>query len=226
MVKVYISDQDGDVHFKIIKSNSFEMDTVVQLFKANFLTYDSVSHDWIYPIRLAVLNIVDELKYNDIEVEISQDDVDVIKLSLYPPSQELKRVKYSVNKELLEKHPPLIGKKGFENFQVEATKQLVQRNRALLDISCRHGKSKICCDAISTLYKLGKSYRIFIVCRGEGVENFKNEILRFSPCFTEDDIAEVWTYNRDIEKCFDKKIIITNYITFRLSCVYKNPKAF
>ena len=104
MVKVYISEQDGDVHFKTVKSNSFEMDTIIGLFKANFLTYDSVSHDWVYPIRLAVLNVVDELKYNDIEVEISQEDIDVIKLSLYPPSQELKRIKFSVDKELLEKH--------------------------------------------------------------------------------------------------------------------------
>ena len=91
MVKVYISEQDGDVHFKTVKSNSFEMDTIIGLFKANFLTYDSVSHDWVYPIRLAVLNVVDELKYNDIEVEISQEDIDVIKLSLYPPSNELRK---------------------------------------------------------------------------------------------------------------------------------------
>ena len=32
-------------------------------------------------------------------------------------------------KELLEKHPPLIGKKGFENFQVDAIRQLIQKNR-------------------------------------------------------------------------------------------------
>ena len=69
MVKIYLSENDGLTHFKTVKSNSFEMDIVVQLFKANFLTYDSVSHDWTYPIRLAVLNVVDELKYNDIEVE-------------------------------------------------------------------------------------------------------------------------------------------------------------
>ena len=225
MVKIYISETDGDVHFKTFKASAFEMDSCVEIFKANYLKYDPSLKEWTYPIRISVLNVIDVLRGHGIDVDVSQDDVDVIKLSLYPPSNELRKIRYSVDKELLEKHPPLIGKKGFENFQVEATKQLVQRNRALLDISCRHGKSKICCDAISTLYKLGKIDRIFIVCRGEGVENFKNEILRFSPCFTEDDIAEVWTYNRDIEKCFDKKIIITNYITFRLSCAYKNSKA-
>ena len=226
MVKIYLSEQDGDVHFKTIKSNSYEMDTVVQLFKSNFLIFDSKTKTWKYPIKLEVLNVIDELKYNDIAVDVLDEDIEVIKLaSLYPPSQELKRIKFSVDKELLEKHPPLIGKKGFENFQVDAIRQLIQKNRNLLDISCRSGKTYVCVNAISTLYKLGKIDRVFIVCRNEGVENFKNEILRFSPCFTEDDIAEVWTYNRDIEKCFDKKIIITNYITFRLSCAYKNPKA-
>lgn len=225
MVNVYISEEDGDVHFSTKNCNSFEFETVHELFKMNYLEYNSKSKDWTYPIRLNILNIISSLENNNIEVEISQDDIDVIKLSLYPPSNELRKVKYSVDKELLEKHPPLIGKKGFENFQVDAIRQLIQKNRNLLDISCRSGKTFICVNAISTLYKLGKIDRVFIVCRNEGVENFKNEILKFSPCFTEDDIAEVWTYNRDIEECFDKKIIITNYITFRLSCVYKNPKA-
>ena len=170
MVKIFISEQDGDVHFKTIKSNSFEIDTVVGLFKANFLTYDSVSHDWVYPIKLEVLNVIDELKYNDISVDVLDEDIEVIKLaSLYPPSNELKRIKFSVDKELLEKHPPLIGKKGFENFQVDAIRQLIQKNRNLLDISCRSGKTFICVNAISTLYKLGKIDRVFIVCRNEGV---------------------------------------------------------
>ena len=225
MVNVYISEEDGDVHFSTKNCNSFEFETVHELFKMNYLEYNSKSKDWTYPIRLNVLNIITSLENHDIKTEISQDDIDVIKLSLYPPSNELRKIKYSVDKELLEKHPPLIGKKGFENFQVDAIRQLIQKNRNLLDISCRSGKTFICVNAISILYKLGKIDRVFIVCRNEGVENFKNEILKFSPCFTEDDIAEVWTYNRDIEECFDKKIIITNYITFRLSCVYKNPKA-
>ena len=225
MVKVYISEQDGDVHFKNVNSSVYELEVCVELYKSNYLKYNSHSREWTYPIRISVLNVIDVLKGHGIDVDMSQDDVDVIKLSLYPPSNELRKIKYSVDKELLEKHPPLIGKKGFENFQVDAIRQLIQKNRNLLDISCRSGKTFICVNAISTLYKLGKIDRVFIVCRNEGVENFKNEILRFSPCFTEDDIAEVWTYNRDIEKYFDKKIIITNYITFRLSCIYKNPKA-
>lgn len=225
MVQVFISENDGDVHFSTKNCNSREFEECVELFKQNYLKFDSASKDWTFPIRIAVLNIVDNLKANGIETTISQDDVDVIKLSLYPPSNELKRVKYSLDKHMLELNPPLIGKEGFENFQLDASKKLVQSTRNLLDISCRHGKTYICCNAIGSLYKLGVIDRILVVCRNEGVSNFESEILRFIPYFTEDDIAIVSTENRDIESYFDKKIIITNYITFRLSCAYYNPKA-
>ena len=172
MVKVYISEQDGDVHFKTVKSNSFEMDTIVGLFKANFLTYDSVSHDWVYPIRLAVLNVVDELKYNDIEVEISQEDIDVIKLSLYPPSQELKRIKFSVDKELLEKHPPLKGEAPHENYQLESIKKFVTQNRLLMNLFPRLGKTYISSIGIASLFKQGVLDCVLAIMRPEGCGNF------------------------------------------------------
>ena len=225
MVKVYISEDDGDVHFLIKSSSRKEFEDCVQIFKLNYLKYDSSTKEWFYPIRISIFTIIDALKKNDIEVDISQDDIDVIKLSLYPPSDELKKIKYSIDKTMIEMNPPLVGKEGYENFQLEATRKLVQRNRCYLDISCRHGKTWILCMAMGSLYKLGKIDRIFIICRNEGVENFKREILRFIPYFKEDDIGVVYTYNRNIKEQFNKKIIITNYITFRLSCVYENPKA-
>ena len=30
MVKIYLSEQDGLTHFKTVKSNSYEMDTIVE----------------------------------------------------------------------------------------------------------------------------------------------------------------------------------------------------
>lgn len=225
MVSVFISDLDGDVHFKVHNCNSKEFDFCTQFFKSKFLKFDSQSKDWTYPMRISILSIVEDLRRHGINADISQDDIDVLKLMLYPPSNELHKIKYSLDKHMLELHPPLKGKEGFENFQIDASKKLVQTNRAYLDISCRHGKSKISCDALGSLYKLGVIDKILVICRNEGVGNFKSEILRFIPYFTEDDIAIVSTENRDIESYFDKKIIITNYITFRLSCAYYNPKA-
>ena len=226
MVNVYLSEQDGDVHFSTVNCKAKELEECRELFRQNYLKFDSVTKDWTFPIRLSVLSVVDSLNANGIETHISQEDIDVLKLAtVYPHSNELHKVKYSLDKYMLELHPPLKGKEGFENFQLEASKKLVQTNRGILDISCRHGKSKISCDSVGSLYKLGVIDRILIICRNEGVSNFESEILRFIPYFTEDEIAIVSTENRDIESYFDKKIIITNYITFRLSCAYYNPKA-
>ena len=174
MVKVYISDQDGDVHFKTVKSNSFEMDIVVQLFKANFLTYDSVSHDWTYPIRLAVLNVVDELKYNDIEVEISQEDIDVLKLTLYPPSHELRKIKIPLAKDLLEKYPPLKGEQGFEDYQLQAIRKFTTNNKSIISIYPRLGKTYISSIGLASLMKQGVVDCVFGIMRSEGLSNYKN----------------------------------------------------
>ena len=225
MISVFISEQDGDIHFSTKNCTRKEFEECVELFKQNYLKFDPSTKDWTYPIRIAVLTIVDSLKSHGFEVKISQDDIDVIKLSLYPPSDELKKIKYCLDKTMLEMNPPLTGKQGHETFQLDASKQLVQRNRGILDISCRHGKTWICNNAIGSLYKQGVIDRILIICRNEGVSNFESEILKFIPYFTEDEIGIVSTENRDIESYFDKKIIITNYITFRLSCAYYNSKA-
>ena len=225
MVKIYLSEQDGLTHFQNINSSTQEFETCVEFFKSKYLKFNG-NKDWTYPIKISVLSMIDELKNHGIECSISQEDINVLKLvTAYPPSNELHKVKYSLDKYMLELHPPLKGKEGFENFQIEASRKLVQTNRGILDVSCRHGKSKISCDSVGSLYKLGVIDRILVICRNEGVSNFESEILRFIPYFTEDDIAIVSTENRDIESYFDKKIIITNYITFRLSCAYYNPKA-
>ena len=221
MVKVYISEQDGDVHFKTVKSNSFEMDTIVGLFKANFLTYDSVSHDWTYPIRLAVLNVVDELKYNDIEVEISQEDIDVIKLSLYPPSNELRKIKIPLAKDLLEKYPPLKGEQGFEDYQLQAIRKFTTNNKSIISIYPRLGKTYISSIGLASLMKQGMVDCVFGIMRSEGLSNYKNELVKFTDNYiTEDDIIILDKDSRNIEDYFNYKVILCSYNTWRLICEY------
>lgn len=225
MVRIYLSEQDGLTHFQNINSSTREFETCVEFFKSKYLKFNG-NKDWTYPIKFSVLSMIDELKNHGVECSISQEDIDVLKLvTAYPPSNELRNIKYTLDKTMLKKNPPFVGKEGFENFQLEASRKLVQSTRKLLDISCRHGKTYICCNAIGSLYKVGAIDRVLVVCRNEGMSNFASEILRFIPYFTEDDIGMVYTWNRDVESYFDKKIIITNYITFRLSCAYYNPKA-
>lgn len=220
--KIWLSDTDGYFH---IKSNGNNFSTIVDLCKSQYLQYDNLTKSFYIEPNVKCKDIYYQISDYD-DIEITDEDKDLIEhISIYPPSNDLKKVKYSIDKELLELHPPLIGKEGFETFQLDATKKLVQRNRALLDISCRHGKTPICCYAMGTLLKLNKIDKIFIVCRNEGVENFRQEILKFIPFLCESDIGVVTTQDRNIEKYFSNKIIITNYITFKLSCSYNNPKA-
>lgn len=141
---------------------------------------------------------------------------------IYPKSKELKYVRIPIDKELVELNPPLKGINGHENFQSEAISKCLSQNRILLSISCRHGKTYITSIAFGTLLKRSFIDRVLIICRPEGMVNFKNEILRFIPFIEEDDIALIYSYNREIENYFDKKIIITCYNTFRLTCEHYN----
>ena len=60
-VSVFISEQDGDVHFSTKNCNSREFEECVELFKQNYLKFDSVTKDWCYPIKISVISMIDEL---------------------------------------------------------------------------------------------------------------------------------------------------------------------
>jgi len=221
LIKVYFSFDDGCFHFKIEDCIYFSQ--LVQLFKQkHYLKYNPKMKTW-YTNNAIIANTVNmEIQGYD-DIEISEDDKFLLEDLIYPSDQNLKKIKVSIDKDFLERHPPLIGKSPYENFQVEAIKKGVTQNRILYDISVRHGKTYITCGVIYNLLKLSKIDKILIICRPEGVENFKVELLRFlDDVITEDDIGIVTTKNREIEDLFNKKILITNYITFRLTCDYYN----
>jgi hypothetical protein len=94
-----------------------------------------------------------------------------------------------------------------------------------MDIQQGHGKSYISCGTIYNLFEQNKIDKILVICKPEGVENYRLELLRFlEGLITEDEIGVVTTDNREIEDAFNFKIIITNYITFRLTSQYYNKK--
>jgi len=217
MVKIYLDMSDGYMHFKIEKELAWN--TIQSIFKMNHVKFDYSSKTYIEEPSLKAKNLYDELKdYTD--VEISEDDLSMLDFATYPPSNEVRRIKYSVNKELIEKHPPMKGVEGHENFQLEAIKKVIMNNRLLVDVSCRHGKSYISIISFGSLLLKNVIDKVFVVCRPEGIVNYKLEILRFLPFIKEDDIAIITKDNRNIEDYFNKKIIITSYNTFRLTSVY------
>lgn len=204
---------------EIIESNLYN--SIIHLLKnIYFCKYNPKNHSWEQDSPIVVQSMIDDIK-SYVTVFISKEDNELLEDMIYPKSKELKKVKVEIDNSFFEKFPPLIGKKGFETYQIDAIKQAILQNRLIFDISTRHGKTYIICAALDTLWKNNFIDRIFIVCRPEGIENFKLEILRFLPeLFTENDIGIVTTDQREIENFFDKKIIITNYKTFQLTGKY------
>lgn len=221
MVRVWISELDGDVHFKTMNSSAYEFDTCIGLFKSCYLKYDLKTKDWVYPIRIAVLNVISTLKAHDINVEISKEDVDVISLALYPPSDELKKVRYSIDKNLLENHPPLKGEFPHEDYQLQAMKKFVTQNRLILNLFPRLGKTYISSLGIASLFKNGVLDCVLAIMRPEGCSNYAREIVYFTDGIVkEEDIIILDKDHRDIESYFDKKIIIISYNSWRLCNEY------
>lgn len=222
MVKVYFDKQDNNFHFVMFKEQLFE--DVLQTIKNGGCYYQPDTKHWILPNCLRVQTTLTELSKLT-SVLISEEDKKLVSSNIYPKTKEIKRVRRTPDKELIEQFPPLKGKEGKENFQSEAISKLVQTNRSICNISCRHGKTYMMCMTLGTLYKQGVIDRILIICKPEGYQNFYSEICFFlNNLFNEEDIAIITTKDREIEKAFDKKIIITNYTTFRLSVEYYNGK--
>lgn len=223
MTKLYFDFNDGLFHFKIDKDTHYFNSIIILLRDTYHCGYKPDSKTWTTKSAINAYSAYLDLKSYD-KVIVSQEDLDLITDFIYPEDDSFRKIKLSVDQELLQKHPPLIGKEGFENFQIDAITRGLRQNKIILDISMGHGKSYIFSMILGSLLKLNRIDRCLIVCRLEGVENIKLELLRFlEGIIVEDDIGIVSTDNRAIEDLFEtKKIIITNYITFRLSGDYYN----
>lgn len=218
MVKCWLdADGDGLFHFKVNETEYF--DEIVAIFKDEYCKYCKTNGTWTCPCDIGVKTIIERVEDYS-EITISDIDRAVIAELAYPPSNELKRIKYPLDKEMLEKYPPLKGTEGHEDFQKIAIKKVVQQNRNLFNIACRHGKSYISIMGFSMLMKQNLLDCVLIICRPEGMGNYKNEILRFNESITEDDIVIITKNNREMEDYFNKKIIIISYNTFRLTTEY------
>jgi len=173
--------------------------------------------------------------YNDLssieEVVFSEEDQQLAKDLMFPTDTSFKKYKMRFNNEFFTKHPPILGKPPYENFQMDTIRFLTGKNRGVASITMGGGKTYIMCGVIANLLYNNRIDKVMWVCRPEGLIETKMKILFFlGDYFTEDDIAIVTTDNREIEDYFDKKIILTSYNTFRITSKYyydlktKKPK--
>lgn len=220
MVKVYFNFTTGFFHIKLDSTQMYFSD-IIQLLKENYYcSYSNKYREWYHKSAITIQNIIDDIKAYD-KIFISQEDKDLIKDLIYPRDSSFKNLKIIQNKEWFEKHKPILGKTPYENYQLDTVKFCSSRNRSIQDLAPGTGKTYIESGVLANFLKNTKIEKILWVCKPEGVLSTYFKILQFLPeYYTENDIGICATDNREIEDLFNKKIILTNYTTFRLTEEY------
>ena len=212
-------------YFFVSVGDSLLFDTIVYKLKQSKFIYDSKDKRW-YTQKLSVYkSVVEELSQMDSEFKPCPESIELCYDMIYQITDKVKPTKKAVNKELLDKFPPIIGKHPYENFQIDSLKKNIQYPSYIFDLDRGLGKSWIMLIALIDLYIKGDIDRALIVCRPEGVESTRIKLLKYSKgIFSENDIQTVYTEDGLIDDFFDKKIIITNYNSFRIAVQKKYRK--
>lgn len=200
-----------------VEKGSANFSQIVWWLKSHYSKYDSIYRVWTCSNEMTTKYYMEELSIYT-EIKISDEDKFLLDNMLYPKDNSLFHSKIKLDKDYFKTHPVLEGKSGYEKYQEQVIKYCLGQNKAIIDLGVGHGKSYIIITVLHHLLTQGKADKAIFICRPEGVSNIKLEILIFlNGLVTENDIGIVDTQNRNIMDFFDKKIIITNYNTFRLS---------
>lgn len=227
MINCYCNMNTGTFNFKFSEDIQYFSDIIILLRENYHCTYNKVIHEWFTQKALVAQSIILDLKAYD-DVFISKEDEELIENMIYPKDFSYKNIKKQINNEWLKKFPCIIGKSPFENYQMDTIRFSLNRNRAIISLAPGTGKSYIMEAIISSLKDIGNK-KILWVNRLEGQTTQYYKILKFlSDFYNEEDVSIVETNNREIEDYFNKKVIITNYTSLRLSNEYyyhiKNKK--
>jgi SNF2 family DNA or RNA helicase len=218
-LKVYFNFDTGKFHYSFSKDTQY-FNEIVSLLKTQYhCNYSPKYHEWQNSNAIVIENSITDLKAYD-TVTISKEDLELLNDMLFPIDSSYKKIKRVVNKEWLAKYPPIIGKHPYEDYQLDTIKYTLNRNRAILSLKPGTGKSYIGEAVLASIPNI--SNKKIIWCNrleGQSTQYFK--ILQFlSDFYNEDDIVNLTTENREIENYFDKKVVVTNYTTMKLSNEY------
>jgi hypothetical protein len=220
LITCFFNYDTGCFHYKLDRDCEY-FDDIISLLKDTYhFFYHDKSKTWANKNVILVRNSLSDLKdYGKIKIE--EDDKNLLEDLLYPEDSTYKQFKRNINKNWIDKHPPIIGKSPYENYQLDTIKFMLSRNRSIESLSPGTGKSYIAEGFLSSLKELVQNKKILWVCRLEGQYVTYLKILSFlSEFYNENDIAIVSTENREIQDYFNKKVIVTNYTSMRLSNEY------
>jgi SNF2 family DNA or RNA helicase len=204
-------------HFFVEVKDSISFDYIVASLKLEGFYYNNQLKRWESTDPVKFKNICKEILYYEPETKIDENLIDLCYDLVYRIKDDLKQVKKPVNKELLSAYPPLVGKHPYEDFQLIAYKKNIQYRSFIFDLDRGLGKSWIMIISLLDLYLRGDIDRALIVCRPEGVESTRIKLLHYAKgIFTENDIQTLYTEDGLVDEFFNKKVLITNYNTFRI----------
>jgi hypothetical protein len=215
LITCYFNNNTGCFHFKCDKDQHY-FDYINSLLKENYCEFDFRLKERYTLDPFKVKYLLSELKAID-KVFISEEDSNLLEDLLYPKDESFKKMKYFENKEWLSTHKNIIGKKPFENFQLDTIKFSSSRNRFILNLHPGSGKTYCISGTLANYFFNKRIKKILYFCKPEGKESTYIKLLTFlKEYITENDIVTIDNDNRNIEDFFDKKIIIVTYNTFRL----------
>ena len=187
---VSISYASGCGDFLIFKFGGDNFREILNFCRTNHFKFDDTTKLWALPINkydyfIQYLKMI----YEDIDVDLAaQEKVAVWKRGLCELRKSPSRLIW--HQELL-KHPPLVGKHPNENFQFQDIMRAIHQNRFLFNWEMGLGKSYTLTALIEHLRFYGKIKKCLIFSTPIGVNNLKDEILKFSTTLKSEDILSI-----------------------------------
>lgn len=186
---------------------------IKDILKRNFFKWNKENKSWDgtkfnLNLVLPFLKEYDEIKNEEFWLKDSQTKINI----------EENNIRFNNN---------LLIKKAFKEYQIDGIKNLIKYTKHGLFDDTGLGKSFETICAINHLIFNNLIDKIFLVSFRATLYNWKKEFLKFSNFFKEDEIVIL---DKNLRNYFDtndyesKKIIITDYITFKLISDYYYEK--
>ena len=218
MVSFYVREKQIRCDFK--GTDFFE--DIIALLKKHHCKFNPKQKDWTVPL-FKYDQILSDVQDIDI-VDMTMSDERAIQALRDGDAELVKSPTRMLFKPELLRFAPLIGKAPYEDFQKVDISRAINRNRYGLFLEMGLGKAYISAAIIAHLRHYGKANKVLLVSSNIGAANMVHELLKFM--FIDPSEIICMTKVRKDRELFrdDKKIVITNYGTFRHICDYYYDK--
>lgn len=187
---VSISYASGCGDFLIFKFTGDNFREILNFCRTNHFKFDSATKLWACPVqKFDSFRQYLQMIYEDTDIDLAaQEKVSTWKTNLTELRKSPTRLLW--HKELL-KFPPLVGKPPYEQFQYQDIMRALHQNRFLFNHEMGLGKSYILTALIEHLRYYKKIKKCLIFSTPIGVNNLKDEILKFSNSLKPEDILSI-----------------------------------